>query len=1019
MKKNTLLLVLLIACCWQSNAQFTESFETEIPATWTILDEASSSSWVWDDSPSGDGAQDGLAIASIGSSSDSANDDYLITPPITVSAGLNDRLSFYVRSRSGGFLESYEVLLSTTTATAVDFSTVLQAESEAPGEWTKLTFDLTPYIGQSVYVAVRAKSYSEWELYVDNFVNDTFPACREPLDFAVTNISNTTAGLEWTEDGTATSWSIEIVDVTAGEAVTGVATLTAVTNPYTVTGLTPNNDYEFYVQADCGVDGSSIWVGPASVTTACDAFIAPYLENFDNAGAIPNCWSVSSDSGEEDWSFSDSGPSHVGTDGTISGSTLSNGYYAACDASSDHGPRYLLSPFVDVSTLTSPELRFYEVSDAEDSDNAQLDVEVWDGAAWNLMATYNTNTIGWELKIIDISGLTFTGAAQARFTFSEPLGGGDDDIAIDDVTFDNTIACPTPTALNIINISNTTADLTWTENGTATSWNIEIVDITAGGSVTGTATTTGVSNPYMLTGLLPNNEYGFYVQADCGVTNGTSFWLGPMLFTTNCDAFTAPYTEGFDNGGAIPDCWSMSSDSGEEEWFFETSGLGHVGDGGTITGSTSSNGYYAACDASGDHGPRYLVSPLVDVSTLATPVLSFYELSNSENSENAQLDVEVWDGATWNLLATYNTDTLGWQLKIIDISGLTFTGAAQARFTFSEVIAPGDFDDDLAIDDVTFEEAPACIPPTTLAATNITTTTADLSWVSNAASWNLEVIDITAGETATGVATITGVLSPYNLTGLTDDNNYEFYVQTDCGVDGASMWVGPYPFATTIIPPSCGGNFLDTGGSTGFYSSSEFTTTTILPDAAGDAVTITFSFVDLEADDLDPGEQGGCYDYLTIYNGPDNTYPVLAQTLCGQESGDGTMPSVSASELHVGDAYTSTDASGALTIEFSSDGGIEYGGWEASITCSALSIDDVVNEIPFTYYPNPVKNKLTLNAKQTIENVDVFNMLGQQVLHAKPNTVASELDLSALQTGPYFVKVTIGNSIKTIRVIKH
>jgi len=243
MKKNTLLLVLLIACCWQSNAQFTESFETEIPATWTILDEASSSSWVWDDSPSGDGAQDGLAIASIGSSSDSANDDYLITPPITVSAGLNDRLSFYVRSRSGGFLESYEVLLSTTTATAVDFSTVLQVESEAPGEWTKLTFDLTPYIGQSVYVAVRAKSYSEWELYVDNFVNDTFPACREPLDFAVTNISNTTAGLEWTEDGTATSWSIEIVDVTAGEAVTGVATLTAVTNPYTVTGLTPNNDY--------------------------------------------------------------------------------------------------------------------------------------------------------------------------------------------------------------------------------------------------------------------------------------------------------------------------------------------------------------------------------------------------------------------------------------------------------------------------------------------------------------------------------------------------------------------------------------------------------------------------------------------------------------------------------------------------------------------------------------------------------------------------------------------------------
>jgi hypothetical protein len=45
-------------------------------------------------------------------------------------------------------------------------------------------------------------------------------------------------------------------------------------------------------------------------------------------------------------------------------------------------------------------------------------------------------------------------------------------------------------------------------------------------------------------------------------------------------------------------------------------------------------------------------------------------------------------------------------------------------------------------------------------------------------------------------------------------------------------------------------------------------------------------------------------------------------------------------------------------------------------------------------------------------------MLGQEVLRATPNTVNSELDMSSLQDGTYFVKVTIANITKTVRVIK-
>ena len=72
----------------------------------------------------------------------------------------------------------------------------------------------------------------------------------------------------------------------------------------------------------------------------------------------------------------------------------------------------------------------------------------------------------------------------------------------------------------------------------------------------------------------------------------------------------------------------------------------------------------------------------------------------------------------------------------------------------------------------------------------------------------------------------------------------------------------------------------------------------------------------------------------------------------------------------------------------------------------------------FTYYPNPVNNTLTLNAQKEISNVAVFNMLGQQVIRTAPNAVSNVVDMSNLQSGAYFVQVTIGQAIETVRVIK-
>jgi hypothetical protein len=72
----------------------------------------------------------------------------------------------------------------------------------------------------------------------------------------------------------------------------------------------------------------------------------------------------------------------------------------------------------------------------------------------------------------------------------------------------------------------------------------------------------------------------------------------------------------------------------------------------------------------------------------------------------------------------------------------------------------------------------------------------------------------------------------------------------------------------------------------------------------------------------------------------------------------------------------------------------------------------------FTYYPNPVKDHLTVRAQTNIKDITVFNMLGQVVLRQSPNTKDGLVDMTVMQSGAYFVQISIGNTVETVRVLK-
>jgi hypothetical protein len=74
----------------------------------------------------------------------------------------------------------------------------------------------------------------------------------------------------------------------------------------------------------------------------------------------------------------------------------------------------------------------------------------------------------------------------------------------------------------------------------------------------------------------------------------------------------------------------------------------------------------------------------------------------------------------------------------------------------------------------------------------------------------------------------------------------------------------------------------------------------------------------------------------------------------------------------------------------------------------------------FAIYPNPASNILNIAAKDGNEmhSMSVYNTLGQLVLAVPNATGISEIDISDLQAGNYFVKMVSDLGISTMRFIK-
>jgi hypothetical protein len=89
-----------------------------------------------------------------------------------------------------------------------------------------------------------------------------------------------------------------------------------------------------------------------------------------------------------------------------------------------------------------------------------------------------------------------------------------------------------------------------------------------------------------------------------------------------------------------------------------------------------------------------------------------------------------------------------------------------------------------------------------------------------------------------------------------------------------------------------------------------------------------------------------------------------------------------------------------------------------TVKSGTLGIDELAFK-NFSYYPNPVKNGITISNDSVIDEVTFISVKGETLLTKKLNSLSTEIDLSNLSTGVYFLKVKSGEVKKTVKIIKN
>lgn len=318
-----------------------------------------------------------------------------------------------------------------------------------------------------------------------------------------------------------------------------------------------------------------------------------------------------------------------------------------------------------------------------------------------------------------------------------------------------------------------------------------------------------------------------------------------------------------------------------------------------------------------------------------------------------------------------------------------------------------------------------CAAPSGPSATNVTNTTATLSWVAPTGglpagnTYELEygVQGFTQG-TGTSVTGLTA--ATYALTSLQAATDYCFYVRQNCGTtNGSSAFVGPTCFTTPLTAPAndepCGavalGTTTVTGSNVGSTTSIQNGVITPACSPAAQPKDVWFSFV-ATTTTRTLTITGTAAGMVRVYTSPDCAAGPFTSVKCQAAANNNlNVGPVNLTGLTVGtryyvavSGYGSSDTAGSFTI--------------LSLPTATRAQADTD---ALLVYPNPSSTgqlTLRLSGLSGTGQATLLNALGQvMVTKALSGTAEQTLSTRGLATGLYTLRVTVAGQVLTRKVV--
>ncbi len=708
---------------------------------------------------------------------------YLISPEITDLGNGTKQLRFSARLSSNGAskLEIYRMNGKTATAT----KTLIQSFA--------LT---TSYVEYVLPLAATTDDYFAFgfkggageynTIYLDDIYYEDLAPCSFPLNLTASNITTTGVDLSWSTSlsSTATGYEYEIRTSGApGSGTTGlVKSGTTTGTTASETGLIPGTTYYVYVRTICGTNPGP-WSPVKQFMTLC-AQVGNFFEGFESTAA----GSYSIPSPPVCWTYLTGGTSGYGYTYQYDSKSGSKSFYTYT-----YGTEVLLiSPETNSLGNGTKQIRFWAKMPYSSGNGYKFQIYTMNGntpaATKTLLQTINL-TSTWTEYIVPLPA-----TSDSYFAFSSNLSSsGYMETYLDDIYYEDQTPCLFPMNISAGTITATTATISWSPSvaPTVTGYEYEIRTSGAPGSgATGlvkTGTVTGTSAP--VTGLNPGTKYFVYVRSICGTTNGT--WSGSNEFMTLCQVFTANFFEGFEttaSGGysnpSPPICWTYQQNG--------NSGAGYTYQYDSKSGSKSFYSYSYGSEI-------LLISPETNSLGNGTKQIRFWAKMPYSYGSGYKFEIYTMNGntaaATKTLVQAINL-TSTWTEYIVPLPNTT-----DNYFAFStNTSTSGSID--VIIDDINYEDISACIFPMGVNASNITVTSATISWNASLASgvtaYEYEVRTTgAAGSGSTGLVasgTVTGTSA--NITGLSGSSTYTVYVRSVCGTSKGQWTPTAYKFST-------------------------------------------------------------------------------------------------------------------------------------------------------------------------------------------------------------------------------